>query len=117
MDERAKKAIFVGYPQYRKGFILFDPVTRQHILSRCVTFAEKELVNKCYCPDNTVEPETVESSQKSEDSGNDEQNSLNSDKPEQKVVWKQKQKPQKVVQSDAPRVRFFDSGWFPEYIK
>lgn len=43
--------IFVGHPQFQKGFILYDPVSRQHFLTRNAFFHEKALVNRCYCPE------------------------------------------------------------------
>lgn len=40
LDDRAEKAIFIGYKQ--GGYKLFNPMTKRVIVSRDVTFAEEK---------------------------------------------------------------------------
>ena len=40
LDKKSKKCIFVGYPPGKKGYKLFDPITRKMLYSRDVIFVE-----------------------------------------------------------------------------
>jgi len=40
LDPRARKAIFIGYGDHQKGYLLYDPKTGHSYISRTVTFDE-----------------------------------------------------------------------------
>ena len=46
LDAKAKKMIFLGYPQGVKGYMIWDPLEKKVVISRDVTFDEMSVLRR-----------------------------------------------------------------------